>query len=540
MSTGRETVRTSEGARPDLEPLGNRTAVRGRRLGEILQALGVLVADEALLGRYEQEFGDGRRLGEILIAQGVATREQVELALEIQERNSRISAGADIWAGAQPATATATKVSRLSPRTLRNVQSCLLFCAAAVAVVIVARSSGSGARWYGVGALALLSVKLIGSAVYRPVLGPALVGHRVAVIASFYNEDPRAFVHCLDSILAQTRPPEEIWVVDDGSKDEFCYRLALDTLRDHPDAVVRRLDVNGGKRHAQGIAFEGTTCDIVVTVDSDTVLDRDAIAEGLRPFSDPRVTGVAANVRALNHRRNLLTRLIDLRYANAFLFDRAAYSTVGSVVCCCGSLSFFRTDVVRQHLADFLHQTFLGVHVQYGDDRRLTQYALMHGTVRLQDTSLAYTLVPETLGHYRRQQLRWNKSFFRESLWAIRRFGPRRWPFWISLVELAIWLTFTASLLIALYVRPLLTGVTVPWSFVAFGVILAYARNVRYFGRPGVTATSQLVTFACAPLYTVLHVVLLTPLRLWSLLTLRKTGWGTRSRVEVRGRGPAD
>ena len=539
MFVGNETVRTSNDARPGLEPSSIRSAPGGRRLGEILQALGVLVADDALLGRYEQEFGDGRRLGEILIAQGFATREQVELALQIQERSSGIAAGAERWNSAQP-SAKARMEPRLSLRTLRNVQSVLLFAVAAAAVVIVARSSGSGARWYGAGAFALLSVKLIGSVLYRPVLGPALVGHRVAVIASFYNEDPRAFVHCLDSILAQTRLPDEIWVIDDGSRDEFCFRLALDTFRGHPEAVVRRLEVNGGKRHAQGIAFEATACDIVVTVDSDTVLHCDAIAEGLRPFADPRVSGVAANVRALNHRRNLLTRLIDLRYANAFLFDRAAYSTVGSVVCCCGSLSFFRTNVVRRHLDDFLHQSFLGVEVQYGDDRRLTQYALMHGKVRLQDTALAYTLVPETLGHYRRQQLRWNKSFFRESLWAIRRFGPRRWPFWISLVELSIWLTFTASLLIGLYLRPLLTGATVPWSFVAFGVILAYARNVRYFGRPGVSAASQLATFVCAPLYTVLHVVLLTPLRVWALLTLRKTGWGTRSRVEVRGRGPAD
>jgi len=243
--------------------------------------------------------------------------------------------------------------------------------------------------------------------------------------------------------------------------------------------------------------------------------------------------GVTANVRALNHRRNLLTRLIDMRYANAFLFERAAYSTVGSVVCCCGSLAFFRTSVVKENLDDFLHQSFLGVQVQYGDDRRLTQYALQKGVVRLQDTSVAYTLVPEKLDHYRRQQLRWNKSFFRESLWAIHRFGPRRWPFWISIVELAVWLTFTASLLTAMYIRPIATGHMVPWEFVAFSVILAYARNVRYFGRPGESLRSQCATFALAPLYTVMHVFLLTPLRLWSLLTLRQTGWGTRQRVEV-------
>jgi hypothetical protein len=34
-------------------------------------------------------------------------------------------------------------------------------------------------------------------------------------------------------------------------------------------------------------------------------------------------------------------------------------------------------------------------------------------------------------------------------------------------------------------------------------------------------------------LYAALHVALLTPLRLWALLTLRQGGWGTLSGVEV-------
>ena len=272
----------------------------------------------------------------------------------------------------------------------------------------------------------------------------------------------------------------------------------------------------------------------MVTVDSDTELDPDAIAEGLRPFADPRVNAVTANVRASNHDRNLLTRLIDLRYANAFLFERAAYSTVGSVVCCCGSLSFYRTALVRRHLADFVNQTFLGVPVQFGDDRRLTQYALQTGRAVLQDTAVAYTLVPERLGHYRRQQLRWNKSFFRESLWTLGHTSPRRWPFWVSLTELTIWLVSAASLINAMYVRPAVTGQPVAWYYLLYAVLLAYARNVRYLGRPRASLRWQLATFALAPLYSLLHVVLLTPLRLYALVTLRRSQWGTRAHVEVR------
>jgi hyaluronan synthase len=73
----------------------------------------------------------------------------------------------------------------------------------------------------------------------------------------------------------------------------------------------------------------------------------------------------------------------------------------------------------------------------------------------------------------------------------------------------------------------------IPWYYIGYAVLLAYARNVRYFGRPDEGFAYQFATFALAPLYALLHVVLLTPLRLWALLTLRRTHWGTRGRVEV-------
>ncbi len=106
-------------------------------------------------------------------------------------------------------------------------------------------------------------------------------------------------------------------------------------------------------------------------------------------------------------------------------------------------------------------------------------------------------------------------------------------------MELAGWLAFSAGLIHVLYLRPVLGAATTPWTYVAFGVLLAYARNVRYFGRPGAGRCEQAGIFLLSPLYALLHAVLLTPLRFWALLTLRSRGWGTRQRVEVRAREAA-
>ena len=80
--------------------------------------------------------------------------------------------------------------------------------------------------------------------------------------------------------------------------------------------------------------------------------------------------------------------------------------------------------------------------------------------------------------------------------------------------------------------RPLPVRLLIGLVF-AYAVVLAYARNVRYFGRPGESTAAEIGIFALAPLYTLLHVVLLSPLRVWALLTLRRGTWGTRASVEV-------
>jgi hyaluronan synthase len=334
-------------------------------------------------------------------------------------------------------------------------------------------------------------------------------------------------------VLRQTHHPDEIYVVDDGSSNPACLQVAEALLRSEPGAMVHRLARNQGKRHAQGWAMRRASADVIVTIDSDTVLEPNAIEEGLKPFADDRVQAVTGYVRALNHRKNLLTKLIALRYANVFLYERTAYSVLGSVVCCCGSLSLVRSQVVLDNLDDYVNQTFLGRNVMYGDDRRLTNYALVRGKVAIQTTAVASTMVPERLSHFARQQIRWAKSFFRETLWALNHFHMNRWIWWLSLAELAAWL-FSSVMLALLVVSPsVLLNVPQAGRFMALLLGMAYVRSVRYLGSEKESGWYQFSVFLLAPLYALLHLLMLVPLRFYSLATLRDGGWGTRTAVEV-------
>jgi hyaluronan synthase len=394
---------------------------------------------------------------------------------------------------------------------------------------------------YGWAVLAFLSFKLGLACLYVPPAGRMPTAWEVAAIITVHNEDPGVFSQCLDAILAQTRLPNCLMVVDDGSADPACVLIARQRATAFWQLGVRFRIIehprNLGKREGLADGFcEFSNADVYLCVDSDTVLKADALERALAYFADPRVQAVTGCVLAANWRTNLLTRLIDLRYANAFLGERAAYSALGSVLCACGSLALYRGPVVRKYLRDFLSQEFLGKRCTYGDDRRLTYYCLREGRVLLAPDAVAWTMVPESMGHFLRQQLRWSKSFIRESWCMLTGLGPRRACWWLSALEVVTWATFTTVLVYTLLGRPLITGHLSVASYLTATLLLAYARSGHYprADHPDATRFRKLMIFALAPVYGLVHMVLLLPLRLVALLTLRDNSWGTRAQVEVR------
>lgn len=424
--------------------------------------------------------------------------------------------------------------SRVLERPAATVGTFLAVAAAATTLLVL---SGSGLTAYGIAVVTLLAVKLglsLAPSRRYPAAPPASV--RTAVVVPFYNEDPDLLARTLASVDDQTHLPDWVVIVDDGSSSDAAALVAEQWTATRAGTRLIRMPGNVGKREAMAAAFRALDgqVDVWVCVDSDTVLDPHAVREGLRPFHDPKVMAATGTVVASNPRANLLTRLIDVRYANAFLYERAAYSRLGAVLCVCGSLGLYRASLISEVLDEFTGQTFLGQPQVFGDDRHLTNQALTRGRVVLARGAIAHTAVPERIGHLIRQQVRWGKSFFRESLWALTHLRPRMVGWWLTLIEAATWLVFTTALLAAMVVRPI-AGHVSPLEYVAWCVLAGYARSVHVFSvrRPDQRRRDQLAAFLLAPVYGVLHMLVLLPLRVWSLATLRQRSWGTRAAVEV-------
>ena len=72
------------------------------------------------------------------------------------------------------------------------------------------------------------------------------------------------------------------------------------------------------------------------------------------------------------------------------------------------------------HLDWWENQKFLGRESTFGDDRSLTNCVLREWKVKYEARAVSHTIVPTTFKQFMRQQLRWKRSWTRESLIVAR------------------------------------------------------------------------------------------------------------------------
>lgn len=361
----------------------------------------------------------------------------------------------------------------------------------------------------------------------------------VDVIVPVYNEDPDLLAAGIDSMPIQTRRPNAVWIIDDGSENSpltaASVLASIERCRLAGIAVHVHRQENRGKRHAQVHAFERSTADIYVTVDSDTILDRNAVAELLYPFSKPTTMSVGGTAVGQNHKTNLLTRVVELGFVMAFLSGRLAEGYFGAVRVNCGIIAAYRAEVARENIFRYLTQTWLGQPVTIGDDRVLTIFALERGKAEFQANAIAYSALPIKMSHLVRQRLRWARSFQWGTVWLFRR--PVRSPeFWFTVLQILGMVSFVLALLMAVVgtlsgdINPRLLASTVLMS-----IIIGATSTLRYVtvGRPDESTFSRFVTWLLSPLSSLLYMFVLIPLYWIAAVAPKPKGWGTRKVVEV-------
>ncbi len=367
-----------------------------------------------------------------------------------------------------------------------------------------------------------LITRFLFAALYRPPK-PADFKPSVTIVIPAYNEGPliqETIKHAFE--VAYPADKLQVIVVNDGSQDNTLEYLKK-SREIYPELVIVDFAQNQGKRRALAAGAELAAGEIVVFIDSDSLLMPSSLEKIMDGFRDPKVAAVCGHCEVANSWTNFLTRMQAVRYFIGFRVLKAAESLFGSITCLSGPFSAYRRTVILPLLKPWVEQTFMGVRATFGDDRSLTNLILRQGhRVIYDERAKCTTVVPEKYGQFFRQQMRWKRSWFRESLLASR-FMWRRQPLMSISFYLGVLLPILGPAVVfrALVYVPLFRHGT-PLKYILGVFLMSTLMSSFYL----FIKRSRLWIYG-TPFCFFYMFILIWQLP-WAMLTFWKSHWGTR------------
>jgi hyaluronan synthase len=360
----------------------------------------------------------------------------------------------------------------------------------------------------------------------RPRRYPAYADEKIAVVVPCFNESPGLVEESIRTVLAAAGR-KQVVVIDDGSTNGVQSRLA--ELAAETGIEVAYFPENRGKREALHHAVTtmlDDDVDYVVTIDSDTLLEPDALVRVVEPLKEPRTGASTGNVLLLNERQNLLTRMIGTYYWVGLNIYKQAQSVIRSVVCCSGCLAAYRASLLREIIDEFANQRFLGEACTHSEDRHLTNLVLRRDyDVVYTPDAISWTETPATLRGFLRQQRRWKRGYIRESIYTLTYAWRNRRLLFLQILLWDLSAPFLAfGLRIALVVTVIRDPLVVLTVVLPSWIVLML---IRYVFVP-LRARDKVPGLF---LYMLFYEGCLYWLNIWALFTVKNKSWVTRQSV---------
>ena len=277
----------------------------------------------------------------------------------------------------------------------------------------------------------------------------------ISIITPAHNEEASIRI-AVGNLLQLDYPELEVIVVNDGSEDrtleemreEFHLRpvravyvaemksasvRGLYRSSANPRLLVVDKEPGGSKADAVNAGLNMATSPYVCIVDSDSVLERDALLRIMLPvLADPQgVVAVGGIIRVLNgseiakgqlRRVRLPRKSIEviqvIEYLRAFLIGREAWGQGNMLTIISGAFGVFRTDLVRAvggYRANAIGEDFDLVARMH---RHLRQKKVDY-RIHFVPDPMCWTEVPSDLKSLGRQRARWQKGLW-DVLWSSR------------------------------------------------------------------------------------------------------------------------
>jgi len=263
--------------------------------------------------------------------------------------------------------------------------------------------------------------------------------------------------------------------------------------------------------------------EIIVSVDSDVVVDPEAIRQLVRRFTSDRIAAVGGWVDVRNKQQNWLTKMQVVKYWYSYFFMKNLEWGFRRIMCLSGCLTAYRRKVLIELEPVLEKRSVLGCPIKYGEDRFLTRQIVKAGYLTTMTLDArCRTFVPHTLLSYFSQQLRWRRSNivdYAGGFSHVWRLNPVLAIHFFSLFALLI--VYPIALVRALEAHRFWPSLVLHLEIVAaFG--LYYRWRTRHLPR-----TERVSALAFMPLTLLMPITyaLMTPL---ALFTLDSGSWETR------------
>ncbi len=301
-----------------------------------------------------------------------------------------------------------------------------------------------------------LAFKVFLSIFYKPAVGVAPNEMTITAILPCYNENPDNLKKAIASLEKQTHPVDELIFVDDGSTSLDCWKYMGEYGHTSFQVTIHRFEKNRGKREALAWAISHARGELLLMMDSDGELKKNAVEELCKPFSNEKTGSVCGRIMVKNHKSSFLTHMQEVLYFNSFEVGRAAQSLFQDVIVASGALSMHRKAIFTESgvIPKFLKSNFWGIQCISGDDRMMTDLSREKGYATVyQNTALCYTLVPETFTAYCRQQIRWIRSALVYSLVSLKHAWKKPMYLLFQILESYLWLGNLVTFLILVFTK---------------------------------------------------------------------------------------
>lgn len=370
---------------------------------------------------------------------------------------------------------------------------------------------------------------------YKPIPD---IGYRptVSVIIPAKNEED-SICKTINAILDSNYPPEklDVIVVDDGSTDNTASEVeAIESNR----ITFIKHEKNQGKRVAFASGFKVAKGEIIVAIDSDSYVEKDAIKLLVQPLTDSKVSAVAGHGEAYNKEKNILTKLQHYWYQEMFRLVKGMESKLGCVTCCSGVLAAYRRDLLASIIDEWLDERFLGRKVIIGDDRQLTNLILRGNNTKdslsthdikvlYQSNAIVHTVVPSNMTHFIKQQVRWKRSWLCETYLASTFMWKKPLPIPLYFY-MYNFLTYLSPVIILIWLvwKPLHGEWDGMLSFIigTYYIGFLHAVNVWKYDTRSTDSIIYRTLFVTLSIFMSIFVI---P---YALITVRKDGWITRGK----------